>query len=86
MDQDVRKEKLKLSVLSETESQEHFHQDFELLYVLEGTLDVKMGDQTVHMESDDIFVINANKKHVLVGTENLLYMQILMYLSHKSVP
>lgn len=78
MEQDVRKEKLKLNVLSETETQEHFHQDFELLYVLEGTLDVKMGDQTVHMESDDIFVVNANKKHTLNGSANLLYMQIMI--------
>lgn len=73
-----RKEKVKLNVLSEVEAQQHFHQDIELIYVLEGTLDIEFSDRTVSMQNEDIFVINANKKHVLKGSSNLLYMQLLI--------
>ncbi|CUX18692.1 hypothetical protein [Clostridium sp. C105KSO13] len=53
MENNRYKEKLRLAVYNDTkESSEHFHQDIELLYVMEGTLDVFMGDQTIHMEPE----------------------------------
>ena len=78
MEQDTRRDKLKLSVLNEVEELEHFHQDIELLYVLEGELDVTIGEQTTHMKENDVLVVNANKKHMLSGSEDILYMQILI--------
>lgn len=78
MEQDTRRDKLKLSVLNEVDELEHFHQDIELLYVLEGTLDVTIGEQTTHMKENDVLVVNANKKHMLSGSEDILYMQIMI--------
>ena len=78
MEQDTRRDKLKLSVLNDVDELEHFHQDIELLYVLEGKLDVTIGEQTTHMKENDVFVVNANKKHMLSGSEDILYMQILI--------
>lgn len=74
MEQDTRRDKLKLNVLNEVDELEHFHQDIELLYVLEGKLDVVIGEQTTHMKENDVLVVNANKKHALSGSENVLYM------------
>lgn len=78
MEQDTRRDKLKLNVLNEVDELEHFHQDIELLYVLEGKLDVVIGEQTTHMKENDVLVVNANKKHALSGSENVLYMQIMI--------
>ena len=78
MEQDTRRDKLKLNVLNEVDELEHFHQDIELLYVLEGKLDVTIGEQTTHMKENDVLVVNANKKHALSGSENVLYMQIMI--------
>ena len=78
MEQDTRRDKLKLSVLNEVDELEHFHQDIELLYLLEGTLDVTIGEQTTHMKENDVLVVNANKKHMLSGSEDILYMQIMI--------
>lgn len=73
------KEKVRLSVYNATqEGGEHFHQDIEVLYVMEGTLDVNMGEQTVHMHPEDILVINANKKHLILGSANILYAQLMI--------
>lgn len=79
MENNRYKEKVRLAVYNDTkESGEHFHQDIELLYVMEGTLDMIMGEQTVHMKEDDILVVNANKKHSVKGSENILIAQLMM--------
>lgn len=41
----------------------HMHQDFELLFVLEGSVDVCLLDTTYHLHSDDVIVINSNNRH-----------------------
>ena len=53
MERHFKQEKLKIEVLNIREEREHFHQDIELLFVLEGTLDVAMGEQTTHMQPED---------------------------------
>lgn len=79
MENNRYKEKVRLAVYNDTkESSEHFHQDIELLYVMEGTLDVIMGEQTVHMQADDILVVNANKKHSVKGSDNILIAQFMI--------
>lgn len=75
MDDNMRRDKMKISVLNNTEEPEHFHQDIELLYVLEGTLDVMAGEQITHMKPEDILVVNANKKHLLKGSKDILYVR-----------
>lgn len=73
MDDNMRRDKMKISVLNTTDEPEHFHQDIELLYVLEGTMDVIVGEQVTHMEPEDVLVVNANKKHRLKASEDILY-------------
>ena len=72
MDGNIRRDKMKISVLNSTEEPEHFHQDIELLYVLEGTMDVVIGEQPTHMEPEDVLVVNANKRHHLKGSGDIL--------------
>lgn len=79
MENNRYKEKVRLAIYNDTrESGEHFHQDIELLYVMEGTLDVTLGEQTIHMQSEDILVVNANKKHSVKGSDNILLAQLMI--------
>lgn len=73
--------KIKIEVLNIREEREHFHQDIELLFVLEGTLDVAMGEQTTHMQPEDILVINANKRHCLKGSPDILLPGFTLLIS-----
>ncbi len=73
-----KEEKLQVEVLSETHENEQIHQDIELLFVLEGELDVTVGEQLTHMGFEDILVINANKRHSMKGTENVLYVRLFI--------
>lgn len=76
MDHNRYKEKVRMVIFNkDQERSEHFHQDIELLYVMEGNLTVTLGEQVVNMQPEDILVINANKKHALNGTENVLFAQ-----------
>ena len=73
-----RREKIRVLVHNSAKEAEHFHQDIELLYIMEGSLDVKVGEQMTHMFPEDILVINANKMHTLKGSEDILYAQLLI--------
>lgn len=76
--EDGRRDKVKITVLNRAEPREHFHQDIELLYLLEGSMDITVGEHTAHMEAEDIIVINANKKHGMKCTEEVLYAQLMI--------
>lgn len=69
--------KVSLEIRKEVEKREHFHQDIELIYVLDGSMTVKLGDQKSELKADDVLVINANKKHFLEAQDkNLLYVRL----------
>ena len=75
-----RKKKLLLEVLENKEEKEHFHQDIELLYVLSGELDIYIDDQKTSLYRDDVFIVNANKRHSLRGEGDVLYAKLtIMY-------
>lgn len=78
MDGYARKEKVKIEVKSDCEEREHFHQDIELIYVLEGNLTVEIGDKSIIMNAEDIYIINANKRHSLHGSDDVLYVKLLV--------
>lgn len=78
MDGYSRKEKLLVRVLDTQEEGEHFQQDIELLYILEGSMDVKLGEQITHMEPEDILVVNANRRHSYKASADILFAQLFI--------
>lgn len=78
MERYERKEKVRLEVESEVEVREHFHQDIELIYVLEGSLTVEIGDKNICMNAEDIYIINANKRHSLHGSQDVLFARLMI--------
>lgn len=76
MDGYSKDEKLKIRVFDKKEEKEHFHQEIELIYLLEGTMELTVGDRGIHLETDDIIVINANKKHGYQSSDDILFAQL----------
>lgn len=74
----IPKEKLRIEILNKKEEREHFHQDIELLFVLDGSLDVMMGNDVYHLQKEDLMVINANKRHHLKASDHILYMKLII--------
>ena len=50
----------------------HYHQNPELFYVLTGELNVQIDDTKYPLRKGDILLINANKRHLMIGSEDLL--------------
>lgn len=78
MDGYSKHEKLKIRVLDNKEDKEHFHQDIELIYLLEGTMELSTGNKNVTLKADDIIVVNANKKHCYHASDNVLFAQLMI--------
>lgn len=75
---EIPREQFQLTVLNTENEEEHLHQNIELLYVLDGRLSVEIDEDKTVMEKNDILVVNANKRHRLNGTENILYMKVMI--------
>jgi len=50
----------------------HFHQDVELIYVLEGEMEIRVEGDIFQLKQDDIIVVNPNKKHSYKCSEDIL--------------
>ena len=68
--------KMDLKVLDLQAEREHFHQEIQLIYLLEGSMELKVAGQDFRLERDDIIVVNAEKKHSHRASSDVLYCEI----------
>lgn len=62
---------VELEFLTERETGIHYHENFELLYIMSGEADVTVEEDQYQLIQGDMIVINANRKHFYHGSENL---------------
>lgn len=58
--------------ITKAEVSTHYHQNPEMFYILDGELEVQIDDQTFPLKKGDIILVNANKRHMMNGSEGLL--------------
>jgi hypothetical protein len=63
---------VRLFTISKDESQTHYHQQIELFYLLGGSVDIRIDDQTYSMKADDFMIINANKTHSFLNPKDIV--------------
>lgn len=61
-----------LDFITERSIKIHWHENFELLFVVSGKAELTVEEETFELYSSDMAVINANHKHGYQGTENLV--------------
>lgn len=69
---DTTRKLMQFHFIAQAETATHYHQNPEMFYVLRGNLDIKIDDKMYKMQSGDIVLINANKRHTVIGNEELL--------------
>lgn len=69
---DTTRKLMQFHFIAQAETATHYHQNPEMFYVLRGNLDIKIDDKIYKMQSGDIILINANKRHTVIGNEELL--------------
>ena len=84
------REIVQFNIIHETNSEpreQHYHQNLDLLYVLEGTVDVVLDDKEYHLEPEDMILINSNKRHKFENSGNLLAVRFAIdyYLLSQTV-
>jgi beta-xylosidase/AraC-like DNA-binding protein len=82
MSQINRTQRVKIEIINSPVEEEHFHQDFELLYVLAGTLELKQKDgSSVLLGPEDIILINANKSYYSKPSADILAIRLVILYS-----
>lgn len=71
-------DQFQLKVSDVNSCQEHFHTEIELLYMLEGSMNLTVGEQSFEMHKDDIIVINENKRHSFTSSAGSLFCEIVI--------
>lgn len=69
---DTTRKLMQFHFIAQAETATHYHQNPEMFYVLRGNLDIKIDDKMYKMQSGDIVLINANKRHTVIRNEELL--------------
>lgn len=59
----IKKNKMDVQILSRLPKDTHFHQEVELVYVMEGELRLYVMEREYHLKRRDICVINSNEEH-----------------------
>lgn len=75
----MRREKFQLFIHDDMEAEEISRPEVEVLLVLEGAVDIIVEQKTSHLETEDIFVVNSNKKHIIkTSGDNQLLMRLMI--------
>lgn len=67
---------VKFEIFKECNESEHFHQNIEMVYVLEGSVELSLNKEVWNLNKGDIFLINANKRHKIISKEEMLLCKI----------
>lgn len=60
---DTRHRIMSFDFVTEKRKETHFHQNPEIIYVLEGTARVELDSDSYKLHKGDFILINANKRH-----------------------
>lgn len=76
MNENLKKEILPVYISNAQQQFDCFHQDAELFYVLEGSMEITMGDYHTHLKYEDIFVVNSNRGYSYKASKDVLFVKI----------
>ncbi|WBW97467.1 GH39 family glycosyl hydrolase [Oceanirhabdus sp. W0125-5] len=64
-------------ILNKSQYQMAWHKEIEIILVLEGTLNITLGDETYTLKSNDFFLINSNEGHSITqADENSIILSL----------
>lgn len=71
----------------------HFHQNLEILYVLEGAMEIQIESETYELEKGEFLLVNANKRHslremkgeLLIASVEINFSMLVEYLGTNQI-
>lgn len=69
---------LRVEIRNTVPEQDHFHQDAELFFVLEGTLTISIGEQSSTLKEADVFIVNLQKSYRAQASPDVLFVKLTL--------
>lgn len=76
MESNKNREQVRIEISDKKLEMEHFHQNIELCYALQGRVDIEMGQEHVVLFEEGVYLINANKRHSIRISEDGLLVKV----------
>ena len=74
----LKKDKFQLFIHDTPSDETASHSEVEILFIVEGSVDVQVEQKHSHLQTNDLLVVNSNKKHLLRPEGSALVMRLLM--------
>ena len=74
----VKKECFQIEIHDAAPEVEQFNQEIILLFVLEGSIEASVENKISSLGTEDIMVINANKRYAIRSGRDVLYLKLLI--------
>lgn len=82
---DFKKENIRLRIFDQAKEHSHFHQEYELIYVLYGGVEISIASEdfgkeaeVIYLETEGMYLINANKRHSLILDKDGLICKVFI--------
>lgn len=72
-----------IRIINGKSEEEHFHQEIEIVYILEGKIILNLEENKYTMNKNSLVLINSNKKHSLKVIDNVLICKI--YINYRII-
>lgn len=69
---------LQVTILNTPREDAQFHQDAELLYILEGAMDLRAGEQEAHLPPESIYVVNGGRQYSYTASGYILFVRLTL--------
>lgn len=66
---------------TQAETKIHYHENFELLYVLNGELSMTVEGEEYQLKQKDLIIVNYNRKHRYIGSDDLFLARFVISYS-----
>lgn len=66
---DNERKLMRCFLITNAEATNHYHQNMEILYVMKGSMEVRIDDSVYHLKDNDFILINSNKNHGVSAKE-----------------
>ncbi|UPO91070.1 helix-turn-helix domain-containing protein [Niallia sp. Man26] len=70
-----------LEFITNSETKLHYHENFELLYVLNGELSINVEGENYSLTQRDLIIVNYNRKHNYTGSDDLFVARFVISYS-----
>lgn len=65
-------------LIRQEESSVHYHQELEIIYVMQGKIEIRIDESVYQLQEGDFILINANKRHSCVGSHGILAARFMI--------